>query len=96
MPEYKRFGVSGGTYFFTLVTYKRYPWLCNDIARSTLREGIEKVRIKYPFEIDAFILLPEHLHCIWTLPDGDVLRQAASLRDALRVRVYAIFPHVGD
>ncbi len=71
MPEYRRFGVSGGTYFFTLVTYKRYPWLCNDIARSTLREGIEKVRIKYPFEIDAFILLPEHLHCIWTLPDGD-------------------------
>ena len=26
---------------------------------------------KHPFEIDAFVLLPDHLHCIWTLPAGD-------------------------
>ncbi|WP_193198571.1 hypothetical protein [Nostoc sp. MG11] len=57
MPEYRRFRVSGGTYFFTLVTYKRSPWLCDDIARSSLREGIEKVRKKYPFEINTVIKL---------------------------------------
>jgi len=71
MPEYRRFKITGGTYFFTLVTYNRHPWLCTEIARSTLRKAIEWVRIKYPFKIDAFVLLPEHLHCIWTLPDGD-------------------------
>ncbi|MEM9926885.1 MAG: transposase [Cyanobacteria bacterium P01_D01_bin.50] len=71
MPEYRRFRITGGTYFFTLVTYNRHPWLCSEIARSTLRKAIERVRLKYPFEIDAFVLLPEHLHCIWTLPDGD-------------------------
>lgn len=71
MPEYRRFTVAGGTYFFTLVTYKRHPWLCNDFARLTLREGINRVRKNYPFKIDAFVLLPQHLHCIWTLPEGD-------------------------
>ncbi|MCJ8282792.1 MAG: transposase [Rivularia sp. ALOHA_DT_140] len=45
--------------------------MCNEIARSTLRKAIEWVRLKYPFKIDAFVLLPEHLHCILTLPDGD-------------------------
>lgn len=71
MPEYRRFKITGGTYFFTLVTHNRHPWLCTEIARSTLRKAIETVRLKYPFKIDAFVLLPEHLHCIWTLPDGD-------------------------
>ncbi len=71
MPEYRRLRIEGGTYFFTLVTYNRHPWLCSEIARSTLRKAIEWVRLKYPFEIDALVLLPEHLHCIWTLPDGD-------------------------
>ncbi|MEM7580022.1 MAG: transposase, partial [Cyanobacteria bacterium P01_A01_bin.80] len=71
MPEYRRLRIDGGTYFFTLVTYSRHPWLCNEIAQSTLRKAIESVRLKYPFKIDAFVLLPEHLHCIWTLPDGD-------------------------
>jgi putative transposase len=53
------------------VTYQRRPWLCSDIARSTLRTAINDVRQNYPFSIDALILLPNHLHCIWTLPDGD-------------------------
>ncbi len=71
MPEYRRFRITGGTYFFTLVTHNRHPWLCSEFGRSTLRKAIEWVRLKYPFEIDAFVLLPEHIHCIWTLPDGD-------------------------
>ncbi len=41
------------------------------IARKALREAIDKVRQKYPFSIDAFVLLPEHFHCVWTLPQGD-------------------------
>ena len=32
---------------------------------------MKKVKTKHPFEIDAIMVLPEHLHCIWTLPPGD-------------------------
>jgi putative transposase len=71
MSNYRRLTVAGGTYFFTQITYQRRPWLCHDIARTTLREAINKVRQSYPFAIDAFVLLPDHLHCLWTLPEGD-------------------------
>lgn len=62
---------SGETYFFTLVTRDRIPWLCHDLARTALRAAIFHVRQKYPFKMDACVLLPNHLHCIWTLPAGD-------------------------
>jgi putative transposase len=71
MPNYRRLIIPGATYFFTIVTYQRCPWLCTEIARQTLRESINKVRKKYPFSIDALVLLPDHIHCIWTLPPGD-------------------------
>jgi putative transposase len=71
MPNYRRLIIPGGTYFFTLVTYQRRPWLCNELARATLRSAIERVNRNYPFTIDAVVLLPDHIHWIWTLPDGD-------------------------
>ena len=71
MTNYRRVKIEGGTYFFTQVTYERQPWLCTEIARTLLRSAFIKVRKKYPFEIDAIVLLPEHIHCIWTLPPND-------------------------
>lgn len=71
MPNYRRPNVSGGTYFITQVTYQRESWLCTDIGKKSLREAIEKVKEKYPFCIDAFVLLPDHFHCLWTLPPDD-------------------------
>ncbi len=71
MSNYRRFTIAGGTYFFTQVTYQRQPWLCTDLACATLRAAITQVRQTYPFTIEAFVLLPNHLHCIWTLPEGD-------------------------
>jgi putative transposase len=71
MPNYRRPHVSGGTYFITQVTYQRDSWLCSDIGRKALREGIKKVKKKYPFSIDAFVLLPDHFHCLWTLTPDD-------------------------
>ena len=71
MPNYRRLYRPGGSYFFTHVTYQRYPWLCTDLGRQALRDAIIAVRRKYPSAMDAFVLLPDHLHCIWTLPDGD-------------------------
>jgi putative transposase len=71
MSNYRRVKIAGGQYFFTLVTYQRQDWLCEPVAREALRSAILHVRQKYPFTIDAIVLLPDHLHCIWTLPNGD-------------------------
>ena len=71
MTEYRRNFKPGGYYFFTQVTYDRRPWLCDQGARDILRQAIENVRQDLPFIIVAWVLLPEHLHCIWQLPDGD-------------------------
>ena len=71
MPNYRRVTSPGATYFFTVVTRSREPWLTNNDVREALREGIEQTRLRHPFTIDAWVLLPDHLHCIWTLPEGD-------------------------
>ncbi len=71
MPNYRRVYRPGGSYFFTHVTCQRYPWLCTDIGRHALREAIVAVRQKHPFAMDAFVLLPDHFHCILTLPEED-------------------------
>lgn len=71
MPEYRRARSPGATFFFTVNTNLRQPFLIDVDVRAALREGIERVRESMPFEIDAWVLLPDHLHCIWTLPDGD-------------------------
>jgi putative transposase len=71
MPEYRRANVAGGTYFFTVVTYARRPVLTTETARMALREAIGQARTTLPFEIEAWVLLPDHLHCIWVLPPGD-------------------------
>ncbi len=71
MSEYRRAKVRGGTYFFTLNTFRRAKFLIQEPFRHSLREGIETTRASLPFEIVAWVLMPEHLHCIWRLPEGD-------------------------
>ena len=71
MPEYRRARTPGATFFFTVNTHLRQTFLIDADVRSALREGIERVRATMPFQIDAWVLLPDHLHCLWTLPDGD-------------------------
>jgi putative transposase len=71
MPKDRRAFRPGGTFFFTLVTYGRRPFLCDELARTLLREAIEACRAVLPFTILAFVLLPDHLHAMWTLPPGD-------------------------
>ncbi len=69
--EYRRIKVKGGTYFFTVVTYNRRPVFNNMGNVQLLRESFKEVMGNHPFQIDAFVLLPDHLHCIWTLPLED-------------------------
>jgi putative transposase len=71
MPEYRRARIAGGTYFFTVVTYGRLPVFRDEGAVSLLRDCIRKVRAGHPFSIEAMVVLPDHLHCIWTMPEGD-------------------------
>ncbi|MGI0481813.1 REP-associated tyrosine transposase [Geminocystis sp. CENA526] len=69
--EYRRTQIQGGTYFFTVVTYNRHPILCYPDNIQLLREAFAYAMKRYPFIIDAIVILPDHLHCIWTLPEGD-------------------------
>ncbi len=61
----------GAIYFFTVVTHCRRPILTTDIGRSALRHAIRKVRCVRPFDLMAIVLLPDHLHTLWILPQGD-------------------------
>jgi putative transposase len=71
MSRYRRANVCGGCYFFTVVTERRQPILIDGPVRIALRDAIIRVREQYPFEINAWVLLPDHLHAIWTLPPND-------------------------
>ena len=54
-----------------MVTLKRKNILTHSQNVSLLHQTFQKVRRRHPFKIDAIVLLPDHLHCIWTLPDND-------------------------
>jgi putative transposase len=69
--QYKRSRAKGASYFFTVVTQDRRRFLCDASNVTLLREAFLYVMDRNPFSIDAFVLLPEHLHCIWTLPEND-------------------------
>lgn len=69
--RYRRVRIDGGSYFFTVVTYKRQPIFKNADAIALLQKSITDVRAVHPFEIPAQVILHDHLHAIWTLPDGD-------------------------
>lgn len=71
MPEYRRARIRGGTVFFTVVTYHRIPFLTDDKARPILKDAWMDVKNRFPFTQDAVCLLPDHIHCVWTLPEGD-------------------------
>ena len=69
--SYKRLADPGGFYFFTDVTFGRRPILTSAPARHSLRLALRETKAKYPFQLAAVCLLPDHLHCIWRLPEGD-------------------------
>jgi len=71
MPNYRRARVAGATCFFTVVTAQRRPLLDSATRIAALRQSVDEIRRLLPFEIDAWVVLPDHMHAIWTLPTGD-------------------------
>ena len=71
MPDYRRAHVPGGAYFFTVNTYRRQTFLTDVDVRSALPEAIGTLSSTHPFVIEAWVLLPDHMHALWTLPPGD-------------------------
>ena len=71
MRRYIRHFVPGGTYFFTVVTHHRAPIFDNAANVAALGEALRRTRRRRPFDIDAIVVLPDHLHTLWHLPDGD-------------------------
>jgi len=69
--HYRRAKTPGATYFFTVVTHQRQSLFDNDPTIGLLRQAFRSVKAESPFTIDAIVILPDHLHCIWTLPDED-------------------------
>jgi putative transposase len=70
MTNYRRNFARGGTYFFTVNLEDRRLSLLTDHI-DQLRAAFRYTRARHPLAIDAIVVLPEHLHAIWTLPDGD-------------------------
>jgi putative transposase len=71
MPDYRRWLVPGATYFFTVVTYQRRPIFHSEAAVRVLGAVMREVRVDFPFRTVAMVVLPDHLHCVWSLPRGD-------------------------
>ena len=72
MPDYLRQWPPGGTFFFTVNLLERGD---NDLLVrhvDALHEAVRRARADRPFAIVAWVVLPDHMHCIWTLPPGDV------------------------
>ena len=71
MPDYRRTYYPGGTYFFTLTLLQRHH---NDLLIrhiEQLRKAVQTVRRAHPFKIHAWVVLPDHLHCLIQLPEDD-------------------------
>jgi putative transposase len=71
MSQYRRNYIPGGTFFLTLVTYQRMPLFSNPENIHSLRFALSTTRLEMPFEILGAVVLPEHIHFLWTLPPND-------------------------
>lgn len=88
MPHYRRHWVPGGTFFFTVNLADRRGRVLTANIRA-LRTAFLETRAVRPFNIVAAVVMPNHLHCIWTLPDGDAdnAKRWSQLKSAFSRRV---------
>jgi putative transposase len=70
MTAYRRYRLKGGCYFFTVALTERKRQLLIEHIEG-LRAAFREVKQAHPFKMDAVVILPDHLHCIWILPESD-------------------------
>jgi len=70
MTKYRRDSTAGGSWFFTVNLADRQSMRLVDEIQ-TLRTAFGSVRARHPFDVNAIVVLPDHIHAIWTLPEGD-------------------------
>jgi putative transposase len=71
MPNYRRAYRPGGTFFLTIVTYERRPTFAEHGQVERLRLALKQVMREAAFQIPAAVVLPDHVHFLWSLPRGD-------------------------
>jgi len=71
MSRYRREWLEGGVFFFTVVTHERRPTLATELGLRCLRYAWRETVSTMPFDTDAVCILPDHLHTVWSLPEGD-------------------------
>ena len=69
--DYRRIWAPGATYFFTVNLLQRRNNQLLVQRIDALKEAVRATRQRFPFSLDASVVLPEHMHVIWTLPKGD-------------------------
>jgi putative transposase len=70
MTNYRRYRLKGGCYFFTVALAERRSRLLTENIQG-LRAAFREVKQAHPFTMEAIVILPDHLHCIWMLSEGD-------------------------
>jgi putative transposase len=71
MSNYRRCYIPGACYFFTAVTYERRPLFQDPANVDLLRQAMRQAKASRPFEVQAMVVLPDHLHSLWRLPEVD-------------------------
>jgi putative transposase len=71
VPEYRRAHIPGSSVFLTLITYQRQKLFLAPENIARLRQACAVTIAEKPFDIDAAVILPEHIHFLWTLPPDD-------------------------
>jgi putative transposase len=82
MANYRRFRVPGATVFLTIVTFQRAPLLSREASVELLRTAMRQVMNDQPFEVPAAVVLPDHVHFLWTMPtdDSDYSRRVGRIK----------------
>ena len=93
--RYRRASVPGASYFFTLITYRRKPIFCDPRHVELWHGAVARLQRTRPFVVEAEVVMPDHLHVIWTLPDGDA-DYATRIRLVKTAFTKVLQPHIPD
>ncbi|NBC12685.1 MAG: transposase [Gammaproteobacteria bacterium] len=98
MSDYRRCYVPGGCYFFTVVTHRRHTLFGSPEHVEGLRQAVRAVQRARPFTIQAMVVLPDHLHAVWQLPedDADFSRRWRDIKRGFSSRLDAPVNHRGE